>query len=162
MTPFPLDERPIFDFIETIPSPLGGDVVSSIPLNHRRIGQGWAGWSHGYNGDLYYTNETEIVLTLPPDTYAFYLSGSHNLGAAYTVYAHADDGETVGQLAHPFSAVNIGFYQDDPSAGPIETVTISCDTDFAIGEFGIAVPEPASAALLVAGLMVLKARRGHG
>src|SRR5262245_24747122 len=46
MTAFPADGRPIGAAVTTVPSPLGGDVGLSPAASHRRIGAGWASWSH--------------------------------------------------------------------------------------------------------------------
>jgi hypothetical protein len=72
--------------------------------------------------------------------------------------AQADDGPIVSQTVNFWSAAYFGFYVDDLSENPLETITISGVT-FAIGEFGIAVPEPAGAVLLAVGALVLVRRR---
>src|SRR5690606_523643 len=56
MTSFPVDARALFTGVTTVPSPLGGDVGYSSPCNIRQIGiGGWATWSHGYTGSVYYS-----------------------------------------------------------------------------------------------------------
>jgi hypothetical protein len=55
MTPFPVDVRPTFTDVIDVTSPLG-NVNFSTPLSLRRIGDGWATWSHGYAGDVHFTD----------------------------------------------------------------------------------------------------------
>src|SRR5207245_10147895 len=75
MTPFPLDARSLTTFSSVpVPSPLSGNIAFSIPLQHLRVTQGWATWSHGYLGDVYWTQGPQTVtLTMPNNTQAFYL-----------------------------------------------------------------------------------------
>src|SRR5262249_6732819 len=69
MTLFPPDGRPEFDPVSSVPSPLGGDVSFSPDLVHLKVGSGWGLWSHGYLGDVYWTDGgLSLSLTLPPGT----------------------------------------------------------------------------------------------
>jgi len=75
MMPFFEDPRPVYEDVESVPSPCeaGGDILFSIPLNHRTVPDSWMAWSHGYTGDVYYTNNAdEVTLTLPPGSCGFY------------------------------------------------------------------------------------------
>src|SRR5262245_33325731 len=73
MTPFKADGRPVFQDVNSVDSPLGGDVTFSTPLSHLRVGGGWASWSHGYGGDVYWTDGgLSASVALPPETTAFY------------------------------------------------------------------------------------------
>src|SRR5215510_10001821 len=56
MTQFALDPRAEFDVVSSVPSPLGGDVGFSPDLVHLIAGSGWGSWSHGYTGDVYWTD----------------------------------------------------------------------------------------------------------
>jgi hypothetical protein len=160
MTPFPLDERPLLQLVSSIPSPLGGEIVFSDPVLHRRIGVAWAEWSHGYTGDVYTTGPAEeITLTMPPDTYALYFYVGHDFGALHSFTAEVDGGPSVTQSFFRSDPSYYGFYQDDPSDGPIDTITITGSMgNFAIGEFGIAVPEPGALGLLAIGALTLRRR----
>jgi hypothetical protein len=107
-------------------------------INHRRIGSGWNSWSHGYTGDVYYSNSaTSLTFTVPAGTTGVYF------------YVEPNPYET-----HTFTAVVNGTVESEPfeangSAGaagiaicgtptsPLETITVSSDIDFSIGEFGI-------------------------
>jgi hypothetical protein len=54
MTPFADDTDPLFANVTSLPSPLGGNITFDNAIDHRTIGNGWATWSHGYLGDVYY------------------------------------------------------------------------------------------------------------
>jgi hypothetical protein len=141
MTPFPEDTRPLSEDVNDVPSPCptGGDIVFSTPMSHRQIGSGWASWSHGYTGDVYYTNgATSVTITLPQPACAFYFYVEPNPFAVHYFTAVGDDGTSSGSFSADGEggAAYVGIF----GAG-LESVTISTDdgvTDFAIGEFGIA------------------------
>jgi len=154
MTPFPLDDRSLGSDVTSVPSPLGGSVDFSIPLNHVRIGQGWAMWSDGYTDDVYYTNgATAVTLDLPADTGAFYLYAEPAPFATFTIRATASDGTFVEQaVAGEAGAAGYGFYAT--SGQVLSSIAVTSSIDFAAGEFGIATTTtvaviPAPAALLL-------------
>jgi hypothetical protein len=169
MTPFLPDGRPFFDPVGDVPSPLGGDVLFSYALEHRAVGFGWATWSHGYAGDVYWTSgsSADLTLTLPPGTVAFYFYLEPNPFAEFFFEA-IGDGESSGPVGiNGFEgARGFGFHND---AGTIAAILIKSldEVDYAIGEFGIAggdehVPEPASMLMLgtgLAGLAAIRRRR---
>ena len=147
MTPFPPDPRPVFDFVTSVPSPLGGELGFSIPMSHRRIGEGWSTWSHGYTGDVYYTySQSEVTIELPGGTLAFYFYVEPTVFGIASFSATVDDGTSVEQNAMGSAgAAYFGFFVDDPGDPPIESITVVNITtyDFAIGEFGISAGAPA-------------------
>lgn len=145
MTPFGPDGQPIFSLVSSVPSPLGGNVGFSIPLEHRAIGAGWATWSHGYTGDVYYTNgATLVTLTMPAGTEAFYLYAEPNPFSTFTITATAQDGASVSQSVAGYAgAAGYGFYGTGGSQISSIQVDSSGLVDFAVGEFGIAaIPAP--------------------
>src|SRR4051794_26982167 len=137
MTPFPASATPLFVDVGGVAGPAGG--ISFTPaLNHLRIGSGWATWSHGYGGDVYYTNGgTSVTVTLPEDTSAFYLYAEPNAFQVFDMTAVAQDGTTSGpHIVDGFAGARyFGFY--GTQGDKIKTVTVSSSDDFAIGEFGI-------------------------
>jgi len=147
MTPFPLNDEdpPPGSDVTYVTSPCGwGQIDFSIPLNHRRIqgagGYGyWGSWSHGYVGDVYYTNgAVSVTITLPQPACAFYFYVEPNPFGVTQFTAVGDDGASSGSFGVEGSegAQYVGIYGEG-----LVSVTISSDnaaTDFAIGEFGIA------------------------
>jgi hypothetical protein len=114
-------------------------VTFSPSLNHRRIGDGWASWSHGYTGDVYYARgEHTVTLTLPPQTRAFAFYAEPNHQAVFDITATTSDGATSGAVPVDGSggARFFGFFA---TAGSFVSsiVVASPDDDFAIGEFSI-------------------------
>jgi len=150
MTPFGDDTRPVIGDVSFVDSPLGGPVSFGSVVSHREIGNGWATWSHGYTGDVYYTNgATTLELGLPSGTGAFYLYAEPNPFSEHTfVTVETVSGASLTQQIHGSSgAAGFGFYTD--SFDTIQTIQVSSDVDFAVGEFGIAaggsvIPEPAT------------------
>ena len=110
-------------------------------LEHLTVGNGWATWSNGYAGDVYFSDNgdvaTTITLTLPVGTKAFYLYAEPHDFADFSVQAVAQNGTSSGPVAvdGDAGARYFGFYAVD--GYQIRTITISCSEDFAIGEFGI-------------------------
>ncbi len=137
MTPFPADTQPLSTNVSSVAGPTG-DLGFSPALSHYRIGQGWGTWSHGYTGDVYLPRTaTQVVLTLPPDTGAFYLYVEPDFGLL-TITATAQDGATSGpvQVNGASGARYFGFYS--LSRAPLTSITVSAANAFAVGEFGIA------------------------
>jgi hypothetical protein len=136
MTPFLPDSRPLFENVTDIPSPCPIPGVSGFdpPVNHRRIGSGWMSWSHGYTGDVYYSHgATSVMLMMPIATEAvyFYVEPNPDHGI-FTVLVNGI------LLSDPFTVfLGNGAEYVGVCANPVETVVVSCDVDFAVGEFGI-------------------------
>lgn len=156
MTPFDVDGRPLYTNVTSVDSPLGGSVDFSSPLQHYRVGDGYATWSHGYLGDVYYTNgASDVTMILPDQTAAFYFYAEPNPYAQYTIVATAQDGTQVIQGVNGYAgAAYYGFYGTGGSYLSSITVTTPQPVDFAIGEFGIAsaaIPAPAGILLAVIG-----------
>ena len=157
------DTTPNFTTVGSIASPLGGSLGFSPSVEARTIGSGWATWSHGYTGEVFYSlGATSVTMTMPTGTTAFYFYGEPNPFSVFSFTATATDG-TVFTSSGPLpidgssGARGFGFYTGD---GSISSITFGGDIDFAIGEFGIAsVPEPATLLLLGSGLLAGAARR---
>jgi hypothetical protein len=142
MTPFGDDSRAVFtDVTSTETTPIGGVVGFSSSMSLRTIGSGWATWSHGYTGDVYFGGETllSLTLTMPAGTGAFYFYAEPNRQSNFNVSA-TSSGQVVQQLTNGFGGANyFGFY--GTGGDTISSITISFATGSlggAVGEFGIA------------------------
>jgi hypothetical protein len=149
MVPFTDDLRPNYNDCSYVMSPFGDNVTFNESLKHFEILHGWANWSHGYKGDVYWTGENKhyVNLTLPSGTSAFYLYAQPNNMVVHTITAAACD--TFNNIVQMNQDINgnsgasyFGFYCSDGSF--LKTITIYCQTnDFAVGEFGISmIPVP--------------------
>ncbi len=164
MTAFGPDPRPSGPYsppVTSVDSPLGGTVNFNSPMTHYTVGgSSWSTWSHGYTGDVYSRGlHAVVVLTLPSDTAAFYFYAEPQSYYHYTITATSQDGTLVSQYVYGNSgACGYGFWADGGDL--ISTINVACDGDnFAVGEFGIAVPEPATVCLLSLGALSLIRRK---
>ncbi len=126
-----------------ITAPTGTVSLSTI-MECEDIGGGWLTWSNGYTGDVYWNNATvggatTEVLTLPAGTRAFYFYAEPDEFETFDLEATAQNGTTSGplQVFGDSGAQYYGFYSNGPGSSIVK-ITITCDDDFAIGEFGIA------------------------
>jgi hypothetical protein len=128
-----------YDNYTSIPGcPIPGSMTASPAIGQTKIGTCWATWSHGYTGDVYYSNgATTVVLTMPAGTTAFYLYVEPNPFSWYDITAVTDTGTTSGAIPVNGSAGANGFAFYTDGSDTIATVTISSAVDFALGEFGI-------------------------
>jgi subtilase family serine protease len=140
ITKFGKDAQPVNAFTSGVDGP-AGEVGFAPDLEHLTVGNGWATWSNGYTGDVYFSDNgdvaTAITLTLPVGTKAFYLYAEPYTFADFSVQAVAQNGTSSGPIAvqGDAGARYFGFYA--VNGYQIRTITISCSEDFAIGEFGI-------------------------
>ena len=130
-------------------------------VDHRQVGLDWSTWSHGYTGDVYYSNGAQsLVLNLPANTGAFYFYAEGNPFDVRSITATANDGTFLTLNVDGSGGANgYGFWS---TGGALTSITVATDTDFAVGEFGIAraVPTPGAAALLgLGGLAAIRRRR---
>ena len=117
MTPFGLDPQTIGVNVPGVSDP-AGTIGFTPDLNHDRIGQGWATWSHGYTGDVYDTfdngseDPTQATITLPAGTKAFYFYAEPQQFALLQIQATAQDGTTSGPIdVQGFAGAQyFGFY----------------------------------------------------
>ena len=127
--------------VSTIPgSPIGGTLGISPASNKRVIGNGWATWSHGYTGVVYYNNGgTSATLTLPAGTKAFYFYVASDSFGLYNFTAVTDSGTTSGAVPveGQAGAGGFAFYSTAGETISSITVTVAGTSGFAIGEFGI-------------------------
>lgn len=109
-------------------------------LYHLRVPAMWQTWSHGYQGDVYFTGEDgegSVYVLLPSGTKAFSFYGEPNTFASYTVEAIADDGRSSEpvDIEGRAGARYFGFYATDGRTIKSIIVTASDPRGFAIGEF---------------------------
>jgi hypothetical protein len=152
MTAFGPDGSAVFTVLGSLPSPLGGSLGFTGTVDHRVIGGGWATWSHGYAGDVYYTQgATSLTFTMPAGTTAFYFYAEPNPFAVHDMTASSGGVSLTKGVDGSGGAGGWGFYD----VAGLGAITISSDVDFAVGEFGISntgggpVPEPGSSLLLL-------------
>jgi hypothetical protein len=156
------DTSPVFGDVSSAPLGPGKNVLFSIPMSHRQIGSGWGTWSHGYTGDVYYTNgASSVTLTFDQkDMQAFYFYAEPNFFGLHPMTFSATGGGTTQSVSAMVegSAGAQGFLV---TADKIDSITISIDDggDFAVGEFGYAKSIPAPGALALLGLAGFASRR---
>jgi hypothetical protein len=138
MTPFGDDARPEFGTVSDVPDP-AGTIGFSPALSHRQVPGSWATWSHGYTSDVYATGGTQITISLPAGTKAFYFYAEPQQFAVFSVQATAQDGTTSGPIPvqGQAGAQYFGFYGTGSATLASITVTTADPTGFAVGEFGI-------------------------
>jgi hypothetical protein len=119
-----------------------GSIGFSSALEHTRIGDQWATWSNGYQGDVYTSQAQSVTITLPAQANAFYFYAEPQQFSTLSFTATTADGTTSGAVPvnGQAGARYFGFYTT--GSAPLQTITVTTTdpTGFAIGEFGIAAP----------------------
>ena len=134
----PPDSRPLYGKVTTVKTGQGL-LRFGRSLTHYRIGHGWATWSHGYAGPVYYATGYHLTLTLPAGTKAFYLYAEPNRFKAFGFRVTAQNGVSSGNktIQGSHGALFFGFY----CTGTMTLKSIKIDSGdsqgFAVGEFGI-------------------------
>ena len=143
---------PTFNDVSVIPGGPNGATLTVSPLSNKRSigGGGWASWSHGYTGVVYYNNGgTTATLTLPAGTKAFYVYVEPNFFDVYNISAATDSGVQSGAVPVNGSSGATGFAFHTTAGENITTITITADEGaggFAFGEFGIGTGPAATCA----------------
>lgn len=161
LTAFAPDATPIGTNELVLPTP-DGTLTFGTPAEHLKIGSGWATWSNGYTGDVYYSNgATSETMTLAPGAGAFVFYAEPNPLATYTFTATASDGSTLTESIDGAGGAS-GFGLYGTGGATISSVAISSSVDFAVGEFSIApaaaTPEPST---LISGAIAGLLGLGH-
>lgn len=124
-------------------SPIGGSLSLGLGSESYKgsIGNGWATWSHGYTGAMYFVGYvTESTLTLPANTKAFYFYVEPNTFDVFTITATSNTGVASGPVAVNGASGANGFAFYGTAGETITSITITADEGadgFAVGEFGI-------------------------
>lgn len=171
MVPFEDDNRDTFEEYSDVPlpAPYTGNLGFTPDLDHRKIGTGWATWSHGYDGSVYFTGTgvNSMTFILPPETRAFYFYAQPNIFSVFNIEAIGEAGSRSSVSSGPIpvdgsgGAKYFGFYTDGFEEISQIVVTADAGADgFAVGEFGIFVgpvsePVPISNFALYLGLLLM-------
>ncbi|MCC6678688.1 MAG: hypothetical protein IT436_16265 [Phycisphaerales bacterium] len=160
----PFDGR-LFSDVTSVPGQIFTTITFSQPMSCRQVGFGWATWSHGYTGNVYYTNSaTTITLGVLGERLhrgAFSLYAEPNPFGVFTMIATGSDGVSAVTFTEGVDgsggAKGWAFYTTSEPWG-IDSVTITSDVDFAVGEFATGyIPAPGGLAL--AGFIALRPAR---
>ena len=139
LTPFAADPSAVGTQESSIAAPNGGTLGFSPSVTHEQIGDGWASWSNGYTGDVYFAQgQSSDTLTLSNPASAFYLYAEPDNFAVESMTATSDSGATATVDVNGSSGAQFfGFY--GTGGDKIVSVTVSNATgdDFATGEFGV-------------------------
>jgi len=144
----------------------GGSLNFDSAHSLRHIGQGWATWSHGYTGEVFYNMGKYFT------GYNLNVSGAYAFDAyvepncfidplldSYEVTAYGSMGSevTIDFQAHgAYGANHFGFYASNEVIVRIE-IESSCD--WAIGEMRVAAPAPAAGVVMLLTLAGARRRR---
>ncbi len=141
LTPFGLSGVPDHTDVTSVASPLCGAIDFSIPMNKRTVGASWSTWSHGYTGNVYFTQgESLLTTSFPPGTTRFRTYVEPNPFAdiefEISVVGAGGSRSTTETISGQSGARGYGFCDDNGLWG-ITVRSTDDTTDFAIGEFAI-------------------------
>jgi hypothetical protein len=163
---------PVFTSVNSLTLDGGTSLTFGSAVNKRTIGIGWASWSGGYTGDVFFSNgATSVAAGISPID-AFGLELEPNPQQVITMSLILNDGSVVTQEITQDVDGDAGAKFFGWVGAGIVSFTMSAATDFAFGRFveaevdtGTNIPEPGSLLLLIGGLGVLGAaarRRQQG
>jgi hypothetical protein len=158
------DNRPQFSIVTSVPSPRGGAVGFSNALEKLKVGDTWATWSHGYDGDVYFQGSDQVTLSLPGQTKAFYLYVEPNVFDAFQFVVTESGGASFTKsIVGDAGANGFGFFSADSTLASIDILADPQAAGFAVGEFGISqIPLPAGLPLMLLGLAAFGIVRRRG
>lgn len=152
------DMTPIGTVLTNLTLGPGQSVAFTGAMQHLQVtpSGGWSTWSHGYQGDVYFSmGANSVRLDFSPDVAAFvlYVQGNSFSTARFTVTAEAPDGTTVStsrNIVGNGGAQGVAMWTDEGFT--LTSIEVSNPTGsangFAIGEFSYAVPAPGAIALI--------------
>ncbi len=129
-----------FSTVTSIPSSFGGVTLAPGHLK-LTIGSGWATWSHGYTGEVFWTNgATTATYTMPAGVGAFdlYIEPNPFSVNSFTATGTASDASTASVTVSADGsggANHFGFYTTGGCC--LTSVTVTGQVDWAIGELRV-------------------------
>jgi len=156
--------QPEYQDLSSLSSSLG-TVSFNRNVNKRIVSSGWLYWSHGYTGEVYFTQAiadanpfSTLTINLPSGIGAFDFYAQPNLFGAFSISAAASNGSIVTQtIDGTGGAQYFGFYSTIPSQF-LTSITITADpgaSGFAVGELRLANALPVPTPALLPGLIGL-------
>ena len=131
-------------------SPLPPDTTTSFPVQKRTVGDGWASWSHGYTGPVFYTVSIVPPLTLtiaPAKAFYVYVEPAAFGQIAVSVVTNAGGSSGPVLVDASGGATGFGFYTTANES--ITSVTIDADdpqgfafAELGLGLSGVGTPSP--------------------
>lgn len=164
--PSPFDPR-LHEDVDSAPDAFGGRIRFSRLLSCRQVGDGWATWSHGYVGSVYFTaGATGVTLSYEDTVGAAYLYVEPNPFGEFLISVTGSDGVSSvplsAQVEGDAGAAGWLFYSDWTFTH-LRTITVAGDVDFAVGEFGVAaIPASPGPPALLAIVAARRSRRVTG
>ena len=142
----------------------GTTLTFGSAVNKRTIGIGWASWSGGFTGDVFYSKGLTSITAGISAIDAFGLELEPNPQDVITMSLILNDGSVVTQeITQDVDGDGGAKFFGWVGAG-IVSITMSAESDFAFGRFveaeidtGTSIPEPGSLLLLIGSLGVLGA-----
>jgi len=133
----------LYSSVTEAPGLSGGDpILFSSPVNHRKIGSGWATWSHGYTGSVYYESSRELDMEIHEGTCAFIFYLEPNNFATFSMNVTYSNGHSIVEnIAGASGATGIAVSKHSPEAFPtsVNIYDVSgAAAGFAVGEFSMA------------------------
>jgi hypothetical protein len=139
MTAVPSDTRATSVSYWSVEGLGAGDPIQFNPqVIHYEVPTSWATWSHGYTGDVYYSNGVTVAITFPQDTCAFIFYAEPNNFDPHTMTIEYASGYIITQAVVGQSGAYGFAITYDIEYGAPTSVTVSAPAaaaGFAVGEF---------------------------
>ncbi|MCX6878472.1 MAG: PEP-CTERM sorting domain-containing protein [Verrucomicrobia bacterium] len=147
-----------------VPPAAVGDTLRFNIAKVADIGAGWATWSHGYTGKVYFRDADDLYMIMPLGIQAFYMYVEPNIAGSFEIRVESEsvfETVTINALG---GAQYFGVWtQPDRQLTGLSIKQITGTSGgFAIGEFANNIPEPAAltlGAISLCGLLVRRRRQ---